>query len=81
MAARSPDQISGLALVCPLSVGVRDEPAARVAVGSNELGDGGFRGYFGVRTPEILDRYKRYVAPAPRSATTPRSSGSVSGGS
>jgi pimeloyl-ACP methyl ester carboxylesterase len=64
MAARVPGQVAGLALVCPLLPGVRDVPEHRVVVGSGEIGDDDFRSYFVVQTPEMLERYERYVAPA-----------------
>ncbi|MEU9162737.1 alpha/beta hydrolase [Streptomyces sp. NPDC048424] len=64
MAARRPAQVAGLALVCPLVPGVRDVPEHRAVVGSGELGDDVFRSYFVIRTPEMLERYERYVAPA-----------------
>jgi len=64
MAARRPAQVAGLALVCPLLPGSRDVPTHRVAVGSGELGDTTFRSYFVIQTPEMLDRYERFVAPA-----------------
>ncbi|HEY2552061.1 MAG TPA: alpha/beta hydrolase [Streptosporangiaceae bacterium] len=64
MAARRPAQVAGLALVCPLLPGLRDVPAHRVVAGSGEIGDDAFRGYFVIQTPEMLDRYERYVAPA-----------------
>jgi pimeloyl-ACP methyl ester carboxylesterase len=64
MAARAPRQVAGLALVCPLLPNLRDVPAHRVVVGSGEIGDDGFRGYFVVQTPEMLERYERHVAPA-----------------
>jgi pimeloyl-ACP methyl ester carboxylesterase len=68
MAARRPTQVAGLALVCPLLPGVRDVPEHRVVVGSGEIGDSPgyaeFRGYFAIQTPEMLERYERYVAPA-----------------
>jgi pimeloyl-ACP methyl ester carboxylesterase len=64
MAAREPRRVAGLALVCPLLAGVRDVPEHRVVVGSGELGDEEFRGYFVVQTPEMLDRYERHVRPA-----------------
>ena len=57
MAARTPDLVAGLALVCPLLPGVRDVPEHRVLVGSGDLGDEGFRGYFVVQTEEMLERY------------------------
>ena len=64
MAARWPTQVAGLALVCPLLPRVRDVPEHRVAAGPGGLGDDGFRSYFVVQTPEMLERYERYVAPA-----------------
>ncbi|MER6633212.1 alpha/beta hydrolase [Streptomyces sp. NPDC000987] len=64
IAARRPDRVSGLALVCPLLAGVRDVPDHRPVVAADDLGDDGFRGYFVVRTPAMLDRYERFVAPA-----------------
>ncbi len=63
MAGRRPAQVAGLALVCPLSAGVRDVPEHRVVVGSGEIGDDGFRSYFVIQTPEMLERYERYVSP------------------
>ena len=64
MAARSPAQVAGLALVCPLLPSVRDVPEHRVVVGSGDIGDDDFRGYFVIQTPEMLARYERSVAPA-----------------
>ncbi len=64
MAARRPVQVAGLALVCPLLPGVRDVPEHRVVAGPGDIGDDDFRSYFVVQTPEMLERYERYVAPA-----------------
>jgi pimeloyl-ACP methyl ester carboxylesterase len=64
MAARRPAQVAGLALVCPLSPGVRDVPEHRVVAGSGVLGDDVFRSYFVIQTPEMWERYVRSVAPA-----------------
>ena len=66
MAARAPGQVAGLALVCPLLPGLRDVPEHRVVVGSGEIGDDEFRSYFVVQTPEMLERYERYVRPGGR---------------
>jgi pimeloyl-ACP methyl ester carboxylesterase len=68
MAERRPAPVLGLALVCPLLAGTRDVPAHRVVIPSdaaaaNEIGDDEFRSYFVVHTPEMLERYERYVAP------------------
>lgn len=64
MAARAPGLVAGLALVCPLLPSTRDVPEHRVVVGSGELGDDEFRSYFVNQSPEMLERYERYVAPA-----------------
>jgi pimeloyl-ACP methyl ester carboxylesterase len=44
--------------------GSRDVPEHRVVIGTGEIGDEVFRGYFVIQTPEMLERYERYVAPA-----------------
>jgi pimeloyl-ACP methyl ester carboxylesterase len=64
MATRGAAHVAGLALVCPLLPGVRDVPEHRVVAGSGEIGDDVFRSYFVIQTPEMLERYERYVAPA-----------------
>ena len=64
MAARRPAQVAGLALVCPLLPEPRDVPEHRVVAGSGEIGDDVFRSYFVIQTPEMLERYECYVAPA-----------------
>lgn len=64
MAARRPARVAGLALVCPLSAGLRDVPEHHVVAGSGEIGDDVFRSYFVIQTPEMLERYEQYVAPA-----------------
>jgi pimeloyl-ACP methyl ester carboxylesterase len=63
MAARAPERVAGLALVCPLLPDARDIPDHRV-VGSGDLGDEGFRRYFVLQSPEMLERYQRWVAPS-----------------
>jgi pimeloyl-ACP methyl ester carboxylesterase len=64
MAARKPGRIAGLALVCPLLPDLRDVPEHRVIVGSGELGDEEFQGYFVIQSQEMFERYERHVAPA-----------------
>nr|CAA9362492.1 MAG: Hydrolase, alpha/beta fold family [uncultured Nocardioidaceae bacterium] len=64
MAAREPGKVAGLALFCPLLSGPRDVPEHQVVVGSAELCDDDFRSYFVVHTPQMLERYERYVRPA-----------------
>lgn len=63
LAARWPGAVAGLALVCPLLAGTRDVPEHRPVVADPALGDDGFRDYLVVQTPEMLDRYRRFVAP------------------
>ncbi len=68
-AARRPELVAGLALICPLLEGVRDVPEHRPVVvaggelGETELGVMGFRDYFVVQTPAMLERYRRFVEP------------------
>jgi pimeloyl-ACP methyl ester carboxylesterase len=64
IAGRRPERVSGLALVCPLLAGLHDVPEHQPVVAQDDLGDIEFRGYFVVQTPEMLDRYERFVAPA-----------------
>jgi pimeloyl-ACP methyl ester carboxylesterase len=64
IAARRPDRVSGLGLVCPVLAGARDVPEHRAVVAEHGLGDEAFRSYFVVQTPAMLDRYERFVAPA-----------------
>ena len=64
MAGRRPAQVAGLALVCPLLPGIRDIPEHRVVRGSGDLGDEVFRDYFVIQSPEMFERYERYVAPS-----------------
>lgn len=64
MAGRVPAQVAGLALVCPLLPGLRDVPGHRAIVGPGDIGDDGFRSYFVIHSPEMLERYERHVAPA-----------------
>jgi pimeloyl-ACP methyl ester carboxylesterase len=64
MAAWRPAQVAGLALICPLLPTMRGVPGHRVVAGSGEIGDEVFRDYFVIQTPQMLERYERYVAPA-----------------
>jgi pimeloyl-ACP methyl ester carboxylesterase len=64
IAAFRPNQVAGLALVCPLLAEVRDMPEHHPVVVADDLGDDEFRNYFVVQTPEMLDRYQQFVAPA-----------------
>lgn len=63
IAAKRPDRVAGLGLVCPLLPGLRDVPKHHPVVAADGLGDQEFRDYFVVQTPEMLDRYERFVAP------------------
>jgi pimeloyl-ACP methyl ester carboxylesterase len=64
MAEQRPGRVAGVALICPLLPGTRDVPEHRVVTGSGDIGDAVFRNYFVLHTPEMLDRYQRFVAPA-----------------
>jgi pimeloyl-ACP methyl ester carboxylesterase len=64
IATRRPDQVVGLALLCPLVPGIHDVPDHEIAVGSGSLGTAEFRDYFTVQTPQTLARYESYVEPA-----------------
>jgi pimeloyl-ACP methyl ester carboxylesterase len=66
IASRRPEQVVGLALLCPLLAGIHDVPEHQVVSGSGSLGNAEFRDYFTVQTAETLDRYERYVEPAAR---------------
>ncbi|GIG35608.1 alpha/beta fold hydrolase [Cellulomonas pakistanensis] len=63
VAARRPDLVAGLALVCPLVAGGHPLPAHAPVVRDDALGDDEFRGYFVVQTPAMLDRHRRFVEP------------------
>jgi len=64
IAARRPDRVIGLALVCPLLPGVREVPEHNALVAADDLAEEEFRSYFVVQTPAMLERYRRFVAPA-----------------
>jgi pimeloyl-ACP methyl ester carboxylesterase len=68
IAGRRPEQVVGLALLCPLVADIHDLPEHNVVYGSGSIGDAGFRDYFTVHTAQTLDRYQRYVEPAARLA-------------
>jgi pimeloyl-ACP methyl ester carboxylesterase len=64
IADRRPEQVVGLALLCPLLAGIRDVPEHEVTYGSGTIGSAEFRDYFTVQSAETVDRWERYVAPA-----------------
>jgi pimeloyl-ACP methyl ester carboxylesterase len=68
IAGQRPEQVVGLALLCPLLAGIHDVPEHAVVYGSGSIGNAEFRDYFAVQTAETLDRYERYVEPAARLA-------------
>jgi pimeloyl-ACP methyl ester carboxylesterase len=68
IADRRPEQVVGLALLCPLLSGIHDVPEHDVIVSSGNIGDAEFRDYFTVQTAKTLDRYEKYVEPAARLA-------------
>jgi pimeloyl-ACP methyl ester carboxylesterase len=64
VAQRRPDQVIGLALVCPLLEEVRDAPPHTPIVQEDLDGDhDAFRGYFVVQTRAMLRSYAGNVAP------------------
>jgi pimeloyl-ACP methyl ester carboxylesterase len=68
IASQRPEQVMGLALLCPLLAGIHDVPEHEVAYGSGRIGNAEFRDYFTVHTAQTLDRYETYVEPAARLA-------------
>ncbi|HEX6919665.1 MAG TPA: alpha/beta hydrolase [Actinomycetes bacterium] len=64
VADRRPEQVVGLAMLCPLLAGIHDVPAHEVVHRSGTIGNAEFRDYFTVQTNETLDRYQMYVEPA-----------------
>ena len=68
IAGRRPEQVVGLAMLCPLLARIHDVPEHEVIRRSGDLGDAEFRDYFTVHTAETLDRYQRYVEPGARLA-------------
>jgi pimeloyl-ACP methyl ester carboxylesterase len=68
IASRRPEQVMGLAMLCPLLAGIHDVPEHEVVDGSGSIGNAEFRDYFTVQTAQTLDRYERYVEPAARLA-------------
>jgi pimeloyl-ACP methyl ester carboxylesterase len=77
IAHRRPEQVIGLALICPLVEEIRDVPPhalvhrAGLDGGEEKSGDGdAFRDYFVVQTPETLLSYTLNVAPGADTADT-----------
>jgi pimeloyl-ACP methyl ester carboxylesterase len=68
IARQRPEQVAGLALLCPLLAGGHDVPEHDVVYRSGHLGTAEFRDYFTVQTAETLDRYETYVEPGARLA-------------
>ena len=68
IAGQRPEQVAGLALLCPLLAGIHNVPEHEVTYRSGDIGDAEFRDYFTVQTPDTLERYERYVEPAARLA-------------
>jgi pimeloyl-ACP methyl ester carboxylesterase len=66
VAGRRPDQVVGLAMLCPLLARLHDVPAHEVIYRSGNFGNAEFRDYFTVQTAETFYRYQTYVEPAAR---------------
>lgn len=56
IAGRRPDQVAGLALLCPLLPGLHDVPAHEVVYRSGSFANADFGDYFTVQTAQTLDR-------------------------
>ena len=69
IAHRRPEQVIGLALVCPLLGRIRDVPAHAAVVQEDlEAAPDAFRSYFVVQTPEMLRSYAEHVVPGVEAA-------------
>ena len=69
LAERRPDQVTGLALICPLLEDVRDVPRHTPIVQERLDGErDAFRSYFVVQTPEMLGSYREHVLPGVEAA-------------
>ncbi|KRE79321.1 alpha/beta fold hydrolase [Arthrobacter sp. Soil763] len=71
IAEHRPEQVVGLALVCPVGASTGDVPEHEVLVSSPGLSvdlgpelEASYRGYFVVQTADTLDRFRETVAPA-----------------
>ncbi|MDQ0755068.1 alpha/beta fold hydrolase [Arthrobacter sp. B3I4] len=71
IAQHRPEQVIGLALVCPIGAQTRNVPDHEVLVSSADLAidlgpelEASYRGYFVIQTPETLSRFRDLVAPA-----------------
>ena len=58
IAGRRPEQVVGLALLCPLLAGIHDVPVHEVVSGSGSIGNAELRDYFTVQTAKTLDQYE-----------------------
>jgi len=70
IASRRPEQVVGLALICPVGAHTRTVPKHEVLVSSADLTgeldselEASYRSYFVVQTAETLNRFQEYVAP------------------
>lgn len=71
VADRRPEQVVGLALICPVGAQTRNVPEHEVLVSSADLAgelsselEASYRSYFIVQTAETLSRFQEFVAPA-----------------
>lgn len=71
VASRRPEQVLGLALICPVGAQTRNVPTHEVLVSSAELAgklspdlEASYRSYFVVQTAETLDQFQKFVAPS-----------------
>jgi pimeloyl-ACP methyl ester carboxylesterase len=69
IARRRPEQVIGLALICPLLEDVRDVPRHAPVVQEDLDGEHeAFRSYFVVQTPQMLRSYTEHVLPGVEAA-------------
>ena len=71
IANRRPEQVRGMALICPVGAHTRNVPKHEVLVSSADLAgklgselEASYRSYFVVQTPETLSLFQEYVAPS-----------------
>ena len=80
IAGQRPEQVVGLALLCPLLAGIHDVPQHEVVSGSGSIGDAEFRDTSRCRQPRPSTGTRGTSNRPPGWPTNPRSHGSASGG-
>lgn len=80
IAGQRPEQVAGLALLCPLVAGIHDVPEHEAVSRSADIGNAEFRDYFTVQTPRLWIDTRDTSNRPPIWPTSPHSHGSVSDG-